>query len=151
MTHYDYKVIPAPKKVKRVKGVSGADELFAATLTDAINEVARAGLGVRPGRAAAGRIAARLAARRDLGGTGGAGLPPAARGALAAAGVGAVRRGGGRAAARARGAARGARVRAGGRRPDEAAFPPLRASLSFDAAEEDEGALAPRLGPAEKT
>ena len=43
MTHYDYKVIPAPKKVKRVKGVSAADELFAVTLTDAINEVARQG------------------------------------------------------------------------------------------------------------
>ena len=43
MTHYDYKVIPAPKKVKRVKGVSGAEELFAVTLTDAINEVARQG------------------------------------------------------------------------------------------------------------
>jgi hypothetical protein len=43
MTHYDYKVIPAPKKVKRVKGVSGAEELFALTLTDSINEVARQG------------------------------------------------------------------------------------------------------------
>jgi hypothetical protein len=43
MTHYDYKVIPAPRKVKRMKGVSGADELFAHTLTDAINEVARQG------------------------------------------------------------------------------------------------------------
>lgn len=43
MTHYDYKVIPAPKKLKRVKGVSGADELFAVTLTDVINEVARQG------------------------------------------------------------------------------------------------------------
>jgi hypothetical protein len=43
MTHYDYKVIPAPRKVKRVKGVSGAEELFAVTLTDAINEVARQG------------------------------------------------------------------------------------------------------------
>ena len=29
MTHYDYKVIPAPKRVKRVKGVHGAEELFA--------------------------------------------------------------------------------------------------------------------------
>jgi hypothetical protein len=43
MTHYDYKVIPAPRKLKRVKGVSGAEELFAVTLTDAINEVARQG------------------------------------------------------------------------------------------------------------
>jgi hypothetical protein len=43
MTHYDYKVIPAPRKVKRVKGVSGAEELFAVTLTDTINEVARQG------------------------------------------------------------------------------------------------------------
>ena len=43
MTHYDYKVVPAPKRAKRVKGVHGAEELFALTLTDAINEVARQG------------------------------------------------------------------------------------------------------------
>ena len=43
MTHYDYKVVPAPKRAKRVEGVKGAEELFALTLTDAINEVARQG------------------------------------------------------------------------------------------------------------
>jgi hypothetical protein len=43
MTYYDYKVVPAPKRAKRVKGVRGTDELFALTLTDAINEVARQG------------------------------------------------------------------------------------------------------------
>ena len=43
MTHYDYKVVPAPKRAKRVKGVHGAEELFALTLTEAINEVARQG------------------------------------------------------------------------------------------------------------
>ena len=43
MTGYDYKVIPAPKRAKKVKGLRGAEELFAHTLTDAINEVARQG------------------------------------------------------------------------------------------------------------
>ena len=43
MTHYDYKVVPAPKRAKRVKGVHGSEELFALTLTEAINEVARQG------------------------------------------------------------------------------------------------------------
>ena len=43
MTHYDYKVVPAPKRAKRVKGVHGAEDLFALTLTEAINEVARQG------------------------------------------------------------------------------------------------------------
>ncbi len=43
MTHYDYKVVPAPKRAKRVKGVRGPEELFALTLTEAINEVARQG------------------------------------------------------------------------------------------------------------
>jgi len=43
MTHYEYKVVPAPKRAKRVRGVKGAEELFALTLTDAINEVARQG------------------------------------------------------------------------------------------------------------
>ena len=43
MTHYDYKVVPAPKRAKKVKGVRGAEELFALTLTEAINEVARQG------------------------------------------------------------------------------------------------------------
>jgi hypothetical protein len=43
MSHYDYKVVPAPKRAKKVKGVRAAEELFALTLTDAINEVARQG------------------------------------------------------------------------------------------------------------
>lgn len=43
MTGYDYKVIPAPKRAKKVKGLRGAEELFAHTLTEAINEVARQG------------------------------------------------------------------------------------------------------------
>jgi hypothetical protein len=43
MSHYDYKVVPAPKRAKRVKGVKSAEELFALTLTEAINEVARQG------------------------------------------------------------------------------------------------------------
>jgi hypothetical protein len=43
MSHYDYKVVPAPKRAKKVKGVRAAEELFALTLTEAINEVARQG------------------------------------------------------------------------------------------------------------
>jgi hypothetical protein len=43
MTYYDYKVVPAPKRAKRVKGVHGVEDLFALTLTEAINEVARQG------------------------------------------------------------------------------------------------------------
>ena len=43
MSNYDYKVVPAPKRAKKVKGVKSAEELFAVTLTDAINEVARQG------------------------------------------------------------------------------------------------------------
>jgi hypothetical protein len=42
MSYFDYKVVPAPRRAKRVKGVHGA-ELFALTLTDAINEQARQG------------------------------------------------------------------------------------------------------------
>ena len=43
MSYYDYKVVPAPKRAKKVKGVKTPEELFAVTLTDAINEVARQG------------------------------------------------------------------------------------------------------------
>lgn len=43
MSNYDYKVVPAPKRAKRVKGVRTPEELFALTLTEAINEVARQG------------------------------------------------------------------------------------------------------------
>jgi hypothetical protein len=40
---YEYRVIPAPKRLKRIKGTSSTSELFAATLTDAINAEARDG------------------------------------------------------------------------------------------------------------
>jgi hypothetical protein len=43
MAEYDYKVVPAPRRARRVKGVRTAEELFALTLTEAINEVARQG------------------------------------------------------------------------------------------------------------
>lgn len=43
MTGYDYKVVPAPRRARKVKGVKNADELIAMTLADAINEVARQG------------------------------------------------------------------------------------------------------------
>jgi hypothetical protein len=43
MTSYDYKVVPAPRRMRKVKGVKGSDELFALTLADSINEVARQG------------------------------------------------------------------------------------------------------------
>jgi hypothetical protein len=43
MTHYDYKVIPAPRRLKKVKGIRDTPELFAHTLTDTINEMAREG------------------------------------------------------------------------------------------------------------
>ena len=43
MTYFDYKAVPAPKRARKIKGVKGAPDLFAMTLTDAINEVARQG------------------------------------------------------------------------------------------------------------
>ncbi len=43
MTYYDYKVVPAPRRMKKVRGVKDADELLALTLTEAINEQARQG------------------------------------------------------------------------------------------------------------
>lgn len=43
MSYYDYKIVPAPKKAKKIKGVSGSGELFALTLNEAINEIARQG------------------------------------------------------------------------------------------------------------
>ena len=123
MTHYDYKVIPAPKKVKRVKGVSAAEELFAVTLTDAINEVARQGWEyVRaerlPAESPRGWLRAAVAEEQAV-----LVFRRAARVAGAAAGLGASRARRRRAAARARGAAAGARRRAGRRRPAEAALP----------------------------
>ena len=43
MSFYDYKIVPAPKRAKKVKGVSGAADLFALTLNDAVNDLARQG------------------------------------------------------------------------------------------------------------
>jgi hypothetical protein len=43
MTSYDYKVTPAPKRMKRVKGVKTTAELFSLTLAEAINAAARDG------------------------------------------------------------------------------------------------------------
>ena len=43
MTYYDYKVIPAPRRAKRMKGVHAPEEMFAHLLTDTINEQARQG------------------------------------------------------------------------------------------------------------
>lgn len=43
MAYFDYKVVPAPRRMKRAKGVSDHADLFALTLTDAINEHARQG------------------------------------------------------------------------------------------------------------
>lgn len=43
MTSFDYKVVPAPRRARKIKGVKSAEELFAMTLAEAINEVARQG------------------------------------------------------------------------------------------------------------
>lgn len=43
MTYYDYKVVPAPTRAKRVRGVKAAPELVALAMAEAINEVARQG------------------------------------------------------------------------------------------------------------
>lgn len=43
MPVYEYKVMPAPRQAKKVKGVRGAAELFAHTLAEAINVAARDG------------------------------------------------------------------------------------------------------------
>ncbi len=43
MAYFDYKVVPAPHRSKKAKGISDPAELFALTLTDAINEHARDG------------------------------------------------------------------------------------------------------------
>jgi len=43
MIQYDYKVVPAPRRAKKIRGIKGTEELFAHTLTEAINEVARQG------------------------------------------------------------------------------------------------------------
>jgi hypothetical protein len=43
MPYFDYKVVPAPRRMKKVRGVKTSDELFALTLAEAINEHARQG------------------------------------------------------------------------------------------------------------
>ncbi len=43
MDHFDYKAVPAPRRSKKAKGVREPAELFALTLTDAINEQSREG------------------------------------------------------------------------------------------------------------
>ena len=60
MTHYDYKVVPAPKRAKRVKGLHAPEELFAATLAEAINEVARQGWEYVRAETLHARVAGRL-------------------------------------------------------------------------------------------
>ena len=64
MTYYDYKVIPAPKRAKRVKGVHGRRGPVRADADRVDQRGGAPGLGVRPGRAPAGRGAARLVPRR---------------------------------------------------------------------------------------
>lgn len=43
MTSFEYKVIAAPRRIRKVKGVPGAADQFAHTLGEAINEQARQG------------------------------------------------------------------------------------------------------------
>jgi hypothetical protein len=43
MTHYDYKVVPAPVRARRIKGAHSPEEHFAVTLAEAINDAARQG------------------------------------------------------------------------------------------------------------
>ncbi len=43
MDHFEYKVIPAPRRSVRVKGAKGVDGKFAATLEKMINELAAEG------------------------------------------------------------------------------------------------------------
>ena len=40
---YEYRVVPAPRRLRKIKGVRSTSELFATTLTDAINAEARQG------------------------------------------------------------------------------------------------------------
>jgi hypothetical protein len=39
MPRYEYKVVPAPKKAAKVKGLKGTDQLFAASLSDIMNRM----------------------------------------------------------------------------------------------------------------
>lgn len=43
MTYYEYAVVPAPRRVKRVKGIGGGADLFAHALAEAINAMAGQG------------------------------------------------------------------------------------------------------------
>jgi hypothetical protein len=43
MSYFDYKVVSAPRRSKKAKGVREPSDLFALTLTEAINEHARGG------------------------------------------------------------------------------------------------------------
>lgn len=43
MSNYEYKVVPAPRKVQRVKGIRGNDGRFAFNLTEMMNEQAEDG------------------------------------------------------------------------------------------------------------
>ncbi len=43
MQLYEYKVVPAPKKGKRAKGVRGAEDRFAAALSDLMNQMGAEG------------------------------------------------------------------------------------------------------------
>lgn len=43
MQQYDYKVVPAPRRLKRIRGVSSSAELCAVTLAETLNAVAREG------------------------------------------------------------------------------------------------------------
>lgn len=43
MSQYDYKVVPAPRRLKRIRGVNSPGELCAATLAETLNAVAREG------------------------------------------------------------------------------------------------------------
>jgi len=43
MQHYDYKVVPAPRRLKKIRGISSSAELCAMTLAETLNAVAREG------------------------------------------------------------------------------------------------------------
>jgi len=40
---YEYKVIPAPRKPERIRGVKGTEDRFAATVSNVMNELAAEG------------------------------------------------------------------------------------------------------------
>ena len=144
MTHYDYKVIPAPRKLKRVKGVQRRRGAVRADADRGDQRGGAPGLGVCARRAAAGRGAARLAAAGGRRGAGGAGVPPRARVARAPARLGAPRVGGVAPAVALPPEPEAPRPsrRAGGGEPDEVALQRAEPSLSFDGADETRDAAA---------